>query len=115
MSGLSDRLRRDAKTKERLADIADALEEGGLHVESFSPLSEWVVVGRCDICGCTLEAGHCYCCNPVSGYGDRFHETRHPDGISQKEAGTLGHPPIPLDEYVRAAGADTGQGHGESD
>jgi hypothetical protein len=99
---LSAHLRREAKKKERLADIADALEDGGLRVEGFSPLSDWVVVGRCDMCGCTLEAGACYCCNPVFGYGEGWHEVRHPGGISQEQAGTLGHPDIPLDEYLAA-------------
>ena len=100
-SDTGKRLRREAKTAGRLADIADALKPVLGEVE-FSPLSEWVIRGRCEMCGCQEEAGWCYCCNPVEGYGDDWQEKRHPNGVDQKKAGSLGHPPIPLNEYVRS-------------
>lgn len=93
-------LRRTAKQAERLADIADAAEAGGLEIVGFSPLSAWVLPALCDGCGCELEAGHCYCCLPVGGYGERFYERRHPDGV--KNGGRNGRPAVPLDEYVRS-------------
>lgn len=99
MSGQGDKLRKTAKNAERLADIADALEDGGMEVVGFSPLSDWILPELCEGCSCELEAGHCYCCLPVGGYGESFYEQRHPDGI--ENAGRLGRPAIPLDQYVR--------------
>lgn len=103
---LSKSLRREARQKERLADIADALGAGGLSVAGFSPLSEWVLPAMCEGCGCELEAGHCYCCLPVSGYGESFYEARHPNGI--KNAGRFGRDAVPLDEYVRVLSGGEG-------
>lgn len=64
----------------------------------FSPLSAWVLPALCESCGCELEGGHCYCCQPVMGYGERFYDTRHPNGI--ENAGRLVREAIPLDQYV---------------
>lgn len=104
MSETGKRLRASAQAQKRLAEIADALEPVFGEV-TFSPLADWVIPATCEMCGCPLEGGHCYCCKPVWGWGEGRAEVLHPNGISQKEAGTRGHPPIPLDEYVRAAAA----------
>ena len=52
----------------RLADIADALTEGGVEVEALVDARRYEEVPRCDKCSHYLEAGYCYRCDPVNGY-----------------------------------------------
>lgn len=64
----------------RLADITEALEPLG--VEALIDLNLYDLdPPHCEGCGCLLEAGHCYCCFPVLGYGDPFQEARHGEGF----------------------------------
>lgn len=55
----------------RLADIGDALAPLGatelvdLNLYDLDP-------PKCECCGRLLEAGHCYACQPVCGYGEGF-------------------------------------------
>ena len=52
----------------RLADIADALVEGGLPVVALVDAHRYELPARCPDCGRALEAGWCYRCHPVWGY-----------------------------------------------
>ena len=65
------------KVMRRLGEIGEALEHGLGPVEFLDP-GDYIYPERCANCGCELEGGHCYCCDPVSGYGEQFRERRHP-------------------------------------
>jgi hypothetical protein len=56
----------------RLADIGDALVDGGLNVGALVDASvyDFTPAEKCDYCGWEIEAGHCYTCRPVFGYGE---------------------------------------------
>ena len=55
----------------RLADIADALEPIGATALVDANLYD-LDPPKCECCGRPLEAGHCYACQPVWGYGEGF-------------------------------------------
>lgn len=84
-----DRIRREAepvgkpwpkpmphKITRRHGELGEALEKDLGPVQFLNP-GQYVYVERCDDCGCPLEGGHCYCCHPVFGYGERFRAERH--------------------------------------
>jgi hypothetical protein len=74
------------KQARRLADIGDALQAGGIEVEAFLDPHDYVLAETCEYCGWTVEAGHCYTCKPVFGYG----ENRLPRPGSRAENGHPG-------------------------
>ena len=55
----------------RLADIGDALAPVGAVALVDANLYD-LDPPRCSCCDRVLEAGHCYACKPVFGYGDAF-------------------------------------------
>lgn len=66
------------KNARRLGEIGDALAAGGIEVEAFVDAKLYDLdPPRCFDCGCLLEAGACYCCRPLWGYGERFAAERH--------------------------------------